>query len=358
MMKGLILAGGSGTRLRPLTHTGPKQLIPIANKPNILYCLEDLRDAGITDIGIILGDNMPEKVQSLLGDGSEYGVNITYIVQGEPRGIAHAVGCAEEFMDGEPFVVYLGDNILKGGIRYMAEEFQSDGMEAMVALCRVDHPEKFGIAELDEEGHILSLEEKPKEPRSDLALIGIYFLRESIFQVIRGLEPSWRNELEITDAIDELRRSKGGVKAMEVKGWWKDTGKPDDILTANHLVLDDVEGDMRGRMEEGVKLIGRVKVGSGTILREGTVVRGPVIIGEDCDIGPRSYIGPYTSIGDRCSLRGGEIESSIVMGDGTIECSEKIVDSLIGGGCSITPSDDRLPKGYRLVIGENSRLVL
>jgi len=357
-LKGLILAGGSGTRLRPLTHTGPKQLIPIANKPNILYCLEDLRDSGITDIGVILGNNMPEKVQALLGDGSRYGVRITYILQGEPKGIAHAVGCAEEFMDGEPFVVYLGDNILKGGIRYMVEEFKSSDCEALVALCRVDNPEKFGIAELDEKGNICRLVEKPKEPRSDLALIGIYFLRETIFPIIRNLKPSWRGELEITDAIDELRRTTGKVKAMEVKGWWKDTGKPEDILMANHLVLEGLVGENRGSIEKGVRIIGRVSVGEGTIIRQGSVLKGPVVIGRDCVIGPDAYVGPYTSIGDRCTIVNGEIESSIVMERTQIACGKRIVDSLIGGGSRISSADEMLPRGCRFVLGENCQVLL
>jgi len=356
-MKGLILAGGRGTRLRPLTHTGPKQLIPIANKPNILYCLEDLREAGIRDIGVILGDNMPEKVQALLGDGSKWGVNITYIVQGEPKGIAHAVGCAEEFMDGEAFCVYLGDNILKGGIRYMKESFEDSDLESLVALCRVSEPWKFGVAELDEGGNILRLVEKPEHPDSDLALIGIYFLRASIFPIIRNLKPSRRNELEITDAIDELRRRTGKVRATEVKGWWKDTGKPEDIVMANHLVLDDLKGENRGKLKGDVRIIGRVSVGASTVL-EDTVIRGPVIIGEGCTIGPNTYIGPYTAIGDGCTIINGEIESSIIIEGSHIECGMKIVDSLIGGGSTIISQKDELPKGYRFVIGENSRIVL
>lgn len=357
-MKGLILAGGSGTRLRPLTHTGPKQLIPIANKPNVLYCLEDLRDAGITDIGVILGNNMPEKVRELLGDGSKYGVRITYIVQGEPKGIAHAVGCAEEFMGDEPFVVYLGDNILKGGIRYMVEEFAQSDCEALIALCPVEYPEKFGIAEIDEEGNIISLIEKPKNPKSNLAMIGIYFLKKSIFPIIRELKPSWRNELEITDAIDQLHKRTGKVKARIVKGWWKDTGRPEDILIANHLVLETLEGRNEGLLEENVKIIGRVSIGEGTVIKNGSVIRGPVIIGKNCVIGPNTYIGPYTSIGDRTTIINGEIESSIVIGDAIIECNRKIVDSLIGAGCRISSSDNSIPKGCRFIIGENSQLIL
>ncbi len=357
-MKGLILAGGSGTRLRPLTHTGPKQLIPIANKPNILYCLEDMRDAGIVDIGIILGNNMPEKVRDLLGDGSDFGVNITYIVQGEPRGIAHAVGCAREFMGDEPFCVYLGDNILKGGIGYMVDRFENSDLEALVALCEVDEPRKFGIVELDGNGRIRSIAEKPKQPKSNLAMIGIYFLRQSIFPIIDELEPSWRNELEITEAIDGIHSNYGRVDAMRVKGWWKDTGKPEDILVANHLVLESLERDNKGDLDPEVIIRGKVSIGEGTSIKGGSVMRGPVIVGKGCVIGPDTYVGPYTSIGDNCTIVGGDIESSIVIENTHIECQEKIVDSLIGAGSRIVSSNDRLPKGYRFVIGENCQVIL
>ena len=353
-MKGLILAGGNGTRLRPLTHTGPKQLIPIANKPNILYCLEDLRDAGITDIGVILGNNMPDMVRELLKDGSEHGVRITYIEQGKPKGIAHAVGCAEEFMGDEPFVVYLGDNILQGGIRYMVDEFRNGDMEALVALTSVDDPTKFGIAELDAEGNLIGLEEKPKRPKSDLAMVGIYFLRTSIFPIIRKLKPSWRNELEITDAIDTLRREAGGVVARMVRGWWKDTGRPEDIVQANRMVLSEMHGNVAGTVEPGAQLEGEVTVGAGTVIRAGSVIRGPVIIGRDCTIGPNSHIGPYVAIGDLCSVVDGEVESSIIMSGTTISCSRRIVDSLIGSGCVI--ESQRRKSGLRLVLGENSQL--
>lgn len=356
-MKGLILSGGTGTRLRPLTHTGPKQLIPIANKPNILYCLEDLRDAGITDIGIILGNNMPEKVRELLKDGSEFGVRITYIEQGDPKGIAHAVGCAEQFMDGEPFVVYLGDNILRGGIRYMVEEFAKGEVEALVALTPVDDPTKFGIAELDAEGNIIGLVEKPKQPKSDLAMIGIYFLRPSVFPIIRQLRPSWRNELEITDAIDNLRKATGKVAARKVRGWWKDTGRPEDILTANRMVLDEVEESIQGTVEEGASIEGKVSIGPGTVLKKGSLIRGPAVIGSDCVIGPDAYIGPYTAIGDRCTIVDGELEASIVISGTEIRCGHRIVDSLIGGGCKIVSAEAK-PKGLRFVLGENSQLRL
>lgn len=357
-MKGVILSGGHGTRLRPFTHTGPKQLIPIANKPNILYCLEDMRNAGIEDIAVILGDIMPEKVKELLGDGSKYGVKITYIVQGAPKGIAHAVGLTKDFVGDTPFVVYLGDNILKGGINEMVREFEKMQYDTMVALTPVKNPQQFGVAELNSKGEIVRLVEKPKEPKSNLALVGIYFFTEPIFDAISQLKPSWRNELEITEAIDYLINKKYYVKAHIVKGWWKDTGKPEDILEANRLVLDDLKTEIDGEVEDGVILQGRVKIGSGTIVKKDAVIRGPVIIGKDCTIGSRVYIGPYTSIGDNTTIEESEIENSIVMGQSYIKCRERIIDSLIGLNTKVIEDKYKYPSGMRLILGENSSVRL
>ncbi len=357
-MKGLILSGGHGTRLRPLTHTGPKQLIPLANKPNILYCLEDLRDAGITDIGVILGDVMPEKVKELLGEGTAYGVKITYIVQGAPKGIAHAVLCAEEFTGDEPFCVYLGDNVLKGGIKAMVREFLEEGYEAEVMLCHVPNPEKFGIAELDAKGRIVSMVEKPKQPKSDLALVGIYLLRKGVFPIIRSLKPSWRDELEITEALENVRKGGGRIKAQVVTGWWKDTGKPEDILEANRFLLDDIKPEMEGTIEKGARVEGRVKIGKGSVVKAGSVIRGPTVIGRDCVIGPDTHVGPYTAIGDGSRLVAADVEDSILIGDCVVETSNKIINSLIGRYATIRSSDHHLPRGHKLIIGENSTLVL
>jgi glucose-1-phosphate thymidylyltransferase len=357
-MKGLILSGGHGTRLRPLTHTGPKQLIPLANKPNILYCLEDLRDARITDIGVILGDIMPEKVRELLGDGSSYGVRITYIVQGAPKGIAHAVLCAESFMGDDPFCVYLGDNVLKGGIKSMVREFLEEGHDAEVLLCHVPNPEKFGVAELDSKGRVVSMVEKPKVPKSDLALVGIYLLRKGVFPIIRSLKPSWRNELEITEALEDIRKSGGHVKAQIVTGWWKDTGKPEDILEANRFLLDDIKGESQGTIEKGARIEGRVMIGKGTVVKTGSVIRGPTVIGRDCVIGPDTHVGPYTSVGDGSRLVAADVEDSILIGDCVIETPNKIINSLIGRYATIRSSDRHLPRGHKLIIGENSSIVL
>jgi glucose-1-phosphate thymidylyltransferase len=351
-MKGLILSGGHGTRLRPLTHTGPKQLIPIANKPVLFYAIEDLAEAGVKDIGIILGTNMPEKVQEAVGDGSKFGVKITYIQQGEPKGLAHAVAVSRDFISEESFIMYLGDNILKSGVEEFVEGFEESNYQARILLQRVKNPKQFGVAELNDQGDVINLIEKPPEPKSDLALVGIYLFKSSIFQAIERIKPSWRGELEITDAIQELLNTNQKVDSHIVKGWWKDTGKPEDVLEANHLILDVLQPQSLGDVEEGAKISGRVAIGKGTVIRKDSVIRGPVIIGDNCEID--AYIGPYTSIGDNSRIIGGEIESSIVMGDALIECNERIVESLIGNHCKIRSHDDVLPQGRRFVIGENS----
>jgi len=353
-MRGVILHGGKGTRLRPLTQTGPKQLIPIANKPMSQYALEDLKEAGITDIAIILGDIAPEKVIEYYGDGSKFGVRIEHIHQGEPRGIAHAVGLARDYVGDEPFVVYLGDNLIKGGIKDCVEVFKKSNAEAHIALCRVKNPEAFGVAELDGSGRVVRLIEKPKVPQSDLALVGIYMFRPSIFDAIGKLKPSWRNELEITDALQGLLDMGYTVSSHIVTGWWKDTGKPEDILEANHLVLSDLQPFNRGRLEDGATTVGRVGIDEGTVIHKGCSIRGPVVVGKNCEIGPDAYIGPYTSIGDNCTIVGGELENTIVMSDVTLQCGKRIVDSLVGGNSKIFSADMNRPRGYRLIIGENT----
>jgi glucose-1-phosphate thymidylyltransferase len=356
-MKGVILHGGAGTRLRPLTHTGPKQLIPIANKPMSLYAIEALRDTGVTEIAVILGSMAPEKVQEYYGEGERFGVNITYINQGEPRGIAHAVKLTEDFVGNEPFVVFLADNILKGGIQEMVEDFEQSEAAAEIALCHVRNPQSFGIADV-KDGKIVRLIEKPKEPASDLALVGIYLFRKPIFDAIRRLKPSWRNELEITDAIQSLLDDGLEVRHRLVKGWWKDTGRPEDILEANQLVLSGLSSYNKGNLEQGVSTSGVVCVDEGAVIHGEATLRGPLIIGKNCDIGPNCYIGPYTSIGDNCVIRGAEVENTIIVGDCRIECGKRIVDSLIGRNTQITDSTNSLPRGSRFIIGENTFICL
>ena len=354
-MKGLILAGGTGTRLRPLTYTANKHLIPIANKPILFYGIEALRNAGIKEIGIILGTNDPDAVKRAVGDGSKLDVKVTYIFQGEPKGIAHAVYCAKDFIGRDDFLVYLGDNMLKDGVSDLVKEFKKNNPDSSISLCRVKNPERFGVAELDANGEIKRLVEKPKQPKSDLALIGVYLFKPSIFKVIETLKPSWRGELEITDAIDKLVQSRKNVKSHIVTGWWKDTGKPDDILEANRLVLDEIKPAKNGKIDEGVKIQGRVSIDEGTVIRKGSVINGPVIIGKNCEIGPNTYIGPYTSVGDNTTIINGEIEDSIILGESRIDCRKKIVGSIIGKNSTIK-SYDKLPKGNRFIIGENTTI--
>jgi glucose-1-phosphate thymidylyltransferase len=356
-MKGVILHGGAGTRLRPLTHTGPKQLIPIANKPMSLYAIEALRDASVTEIAVILGSIAPEKVEEYYGEGEKFGVNITYINQGEPKGIAHAVKLTEHFVGDEPFVVFLADNILKGGIQEMVEDFEQSEAAAEIALCHVRNPQSFGIADV-KDGKIIRLIEKPKEPPSDLALVGIYFFRKPIFDAIGRLKPSWRNEFEITDAIQSLLDEGLEVRHRLVKGWWKDTGRPEDILEANQLVLSELSSYNKGNLEPGVSTSGVVCVDEGAVIHGEATLRGPLIIGKNCDIGPNCYIGPYTSIGDNCVVRGAEVENTIIVGDCRIECGKRIVDSLIGRNTQITDSTNSLPRGSRFIIGENTFICL
>ncbi|MBU7014870.1 MAG: glucose-1-phosphate thymidylyltransferase [Theionarchaea archaeon] len=356
-MKGLVLTGGFGTRLRPITYTSQKQLIPIANKPIVFYAIEDLVEAGITDIGVIYGPNR-DQVMTTIGTGERWGASITYIEQEYPKGLAHAVSIAEDFIDGEPFVMYLGDNILKEGITAFVKDFQNSQCEASILLTHVRNPQLFGVAQLGEKGEIIKLIEKPTNPPSDLALVGIYAFKKTVFEAVRAITPSWRDELEITDAIQWLLDNGYPVNASITGDWWKDTGKTEDILEANHLVLDCIERDIQGDIEEAVEVRGRIQVGSRTKVRRGTVLRGPLIIGEDCVIGPNTYIGPFTSIGSNVVIKNTEVESSIVMDDTIISDVERIFDSLIGRGCEISSSKSKVPRGYTLVLGDNSQIVM
>ncbi|MEM2897414.1 MAG: glucose-1-phosphate thymidylyltransferase [Candidatus Bathyarchaeia archaeon] len=280
-MKGIILHGGYGTRLRPLTHTGPKQLIPIANKPISQYVLEDLIEAGVEDIAIVLGNTYPEKVKERYGDGSLFDARISYIHQGEPKGIAHAIGLCEDYVGNEPFIVYLGDNLLKGGIKEYVKSFKNSNCDAMVLLCEVENPQRFGVAKFDEKGKLVGLMEKPKQPPSKYALTGIYFLNPTIFEMIRKLKPSWRGEIEITDATQLLINNGYRVDYRFVEGWWKDTGTPEDILEANRLVLDELEPQVKGEIGDKNSIQGRVSIGENSIVKQGALVRGPSIIGKD-----------------------------------------------------------------------------
>lgn len=357
-MKGVLLSGGTGSRLRPITHTGPKQLVPVANKPVLEYAIEDFKEAGITEIGVILGNKGRKEIQDALGDGSKYGVDITYIIQGNPLGLAHAAGCARDFVGNDDFVMYLGDNILKAGITDLVESFKLGDYGAGIALQEVDNPKAFGIADVDDNGNVTKLIEKPDEPPTNLALIGIYVFSNAVFDAIEQLKPSWRGELEITDAIQTLLEDGQAIDSHVVHGWWKDTGRPEDILEANRLVLEDSLLAQEGQVKSGATVEGRVDLHETATIREGTTVRGPVSIAENSVIGSGTYVGPYTSVGPNSTLEGVHIENSVIIGESSITTSGKIIDSLLGRGTNIRSAADCLPEGQRLVVGENSQIKL
>lgn len=353
-LRGIVLHGGYGTRLRPLTFTGPKQLIPVANKPISQHVIEDLRDSGVTDIAVVLGNSYSERVKEYYGDGSKLGVHITYVYQGEPKGIAHATGLCEEFAKNEQFIVYLGDNLLQGGTKRFVTQFKDKRYDAMILLASVKAPQRFGVAKFDENNRLIGLVEKPEIPPSNYALAGIYFFTPAIFSAIRRLKPSRRGELEITEAIQLMLDDGLNVGYEFVQGWWKDTGRPEDLLEANHLVLADLDSRIEGTLSEDTQLSGRVTIGSGTHASGRVIIRGPAIIGQSCKIGPDVYIGPYTSVGDGCILKNVEIENSIIMRECVIEAGKRITDSLIGSYSIITNGGAAVPQGQRLIIGERS----
>ncbi len=350
-MKGLVLSGGKGTRLRPITHTSAKQLIPIANKPVLFYVIEALKEAGIKEIGVIVGDTKKE-VKEALADGSSFGVKITYIEQESPLGLAHAVKIAHPFLKDEEFVMFLGDNLIKDGIKSFVQEFKKEKPNSLILLSKVKDPQRFGVAQL-EGGKIVKLVEKPKEPPSDLALVGVYLFDKNIFKAVSNIKPSWRNELEITDAIQYLIDQGYTVKPHIIKGWWKDTGKLEDILEANQIMLEDIEPAILGKVDKKTKVTGRVIVQKGAELKN-SVVRGPAIIGERSLI-TNSYIGPFTSIYFETKIEGSEIENSVILENVTVKNIPRIENSLIGRGAQICRCDS-LPKAYRMMLGDQSQL--
>ena len=351
-VKGLLLAGGHGTRLRPLTYTGNKHMLPIANKPMLMYGFDQIRDAGIKEIAVVLGP-VQEGIVEALGDGSKFGVKITYLDQPDPKGIAHAVLISKEFLGTTPFIVHLGDNLLKDSVPEMVKEFQSSVADASVVLSRVKDPSRFGVVQIENQ-KIVKLVEKPKRYISDLALAGVYFFRPTIFPAIEKLKPSWRNELEITEAIQNLLDMGGKITYREVSGWWKDTGRPEDILEANQLVLKDLKQSVKGKLDEEVTISGNIDVGEGTVVGRGTALRGPVVIGEYSEIGSGAYVGPYTSVGSHVKILGAEIENSIILDGTVIDCRERIVDSIIGNNSKIISGHDYRPTGRRFVVGEST----
>ena len=352
-LKGLVLSGGAGTRLRPITHTSAKQLVPVANKPVLFYGLESLRDAGVREVGIVVGDTHAE-IEAAVGDGTQFGLNVTYIRQDAPLGLAHAVLTAERFLGDAPFVMYLGDNLLRDGIQELVAEFRDSDADAMILLQRVPNPQSYGVAELSA-GRVVRLVEKPAEPQSDLALVGVYMFTPAILAAAKAISPSARGELEITDAIQYLIDQGLRVEPSVVTGWWKDTGKLEDMLEANRLILDVLEPRLDGTVEDST-IEGRVVVEAGARLFNSSV-RGPAIIGAGALV-EDAYVGPYSAISSGVVIRRAEVEHSIFLEDSRVQdIDARIESSLVGRGVVIARSDAK-PRAYRFMVGDSSSIGL
>jgi glucose-1-phosphate thymidylyltransferase len=351
-MKALVLSGGSGSRLRPITHTSAKQLVPVANKPVLFYGLEAIRDAGIASVGIVVGDTAPS-IQAAVGDGSAFGLDVTYIRQDAPRGLAHAVLIARDFLGDDDFVMYLGDNFIVGGITALVDEFRSGRPDAQIMLTQVPDPRQFGVAELDALGEVIGLEEKPRQPKGDLALVGVYIFTPAIHEAVVHLEPSWRGELEITEAIQWLIDNGRKVRSTTITGYWKDTGNVADMLEVNRMVLESAEPRCDGVVDAATELIGRVVIESGADVTGSRIV-GPAIIGAGTRV-TGSYVGPFTSVAADCAITDSEIEYSIVLRGASIQGVRRIEASLIGHDVEVTPAP-RVPKAHRLILGDHSKV--
>jgi glucose-1-phosphate thymidylyltransferase len=351
-LKGLILSGGKGTRLRPLTYTSAKQLVPVANKPVLFYGIEAIAEAGIRDVGIVVGDTQAE-IRAAVGDGSRWGVRVEYIEQDAPRGLAHAVKISEPFIGRDPFVMYLGDNLLNKGITHFVEEFRREKPAAQILLARVPDPQMFGVAQL-ENGRVVRLVEKPKEPIGDLALVGVYMFGPQVFESVNRIKPSFRNELEITDAIQDLIDRGLTVRPHIVDGWWKDTGKLEDMLEANRLILDTLQRRVEGTIDAESRIEGKVVIEPGACI-ERSVIRGPAIIGRGARI-KHAYVGPFTSIMNDVQIIDTEIEHSIVLEGACLrDLANRVIDSLIGRNVKIYREPVK-PSAYRFMLGDNSEV--
>jgi len=351
-MKALVLCGGSGTRLRPITHTMAKQLVPIANKPVLFYGLEAIKAAGVEDVGIVVGDTAKEIVEAV-GDGSKWGIKVTYIHQDQPLGLAHAVLVAEEFLDSDDFVMYLGDNLIKEGITGLVDQFRGKRSNSQILLAAVKEPERFGVAEL-EGGKVVRLVEKPEKPASDLALVGVYMFDGTIMDAVKAIKPSGRGELEITDAIQWLIDQGFSVEPHVIEGWWKDTGRLEDMLEANRIMLETLQPSCEGFVDSDSNIFGMVVIEKGAEVVNSTV-RGPAIIGEGTRL-VNSYVGPYTSVYYGVAITGSEIEHSIILENSTVrDISGRIEDSLIGQNVVVERSPLK-PAAYRFMLGDNSRI--
>lgn len=354
-MKALILSGGKGTRLRPLTYTGAKQLVPVANKPILWYCIESIVAAGVTEIGIVISPETGDEVQNKTGNGDRFGAKIEYILQAEPAGLAHAVKIAQPFLSDDPFIMFLGDNLIELPLNTFLSDFLAKQLDALILLKQVENPSAFGVAQIDAYGRVIQLVEKPKNPVSNLALVGVYFFQPTIHEAIASIAPSARGELEITDAIQKLIDTNKSVAASEINGWWLDTGKKDDILSANQIILDTrLSSQISGEVDSLSNISGRVQIGTGSKIINCNI-RGPVIIGKNCNL-ENAYIGPYTSISDRVTIIDTEIEHSVILNDTKItDIHQRIVDSLIGQRVSMKVSPKR-PQALRFLVGDDSQL--
>lgn len=356
-MKAIILSGGKGTRLRPLTYSGAKQLVPVANKPILWYGIESIVAAGITDIGIIISPETGEEVKQVTGNGDLFGAKITYILQEQPAGLAHAVKIAQPFLGDSPFIMYLGDNIIEGSVDSFLTQFNQQNIDALILLRAVSNPSAFGVAKVDEKGRVLQLIEKPKEPPSNLALVGVYLFSSAIHEAIAQIKPSARGELEITDAIQRLIDLEKPVEACTLQGWWLDTGKKDDLLEANRIILDtQITPSVEGEIDDRSQVIGRVKIGAGTKVINSSI-RGPAIIGENCYL-ENCFIGPYSSIANEATLIDADLEHSVILRGAKIDrIQQRLVDSVIGRRANLTVASRR-PKALRFMIGDDSQVEL
>ncbi len=351
-MKALVLAGGSGTRLRPITYTSAKQLLPVANKPVLFYGLEAIRDAGLTNVGIVVGDTASE-IKTAVADGAAFGLDITYIRQGAPLGLAHAVLTARDFLGDDDFIMYLGDNFIVGGVASLVTQFRSARPDAQILLTRVSDPGAFGVAELDESGRVIGLEEKPRRPKSDLALAGVYMFTAAVHEGIGQLMPSWRGELEITEAIQWLIDNEHDVHSTIISGYWKDTGNVTDMLEVNRMVLEGLDSSQQGTVDTESELIGRVLVSEKARVTRSRIV-GPVVIGAGAAV-TDSYVGPFTSLAPDCVVSDSEIEYSIVLSGASIRGVRRIEASLIGHHVEVRPAPQS-PRAHRLVLGDHSKV--
>jgi glucose-1-phosphate thymidylyltransferase len=355
-MKGLILSGGRGTRLRPLTHTAAKQLVPVGNRPILFHVLDNVKDAGIEEVGIVISPETGNAVREAVASGRAWGMKVDYIVQNDPLGLAHAVKVAKPYLESDSFVMYLGDNLIGSGIRTYREKFEALGADASILLKEVENPSSFGIAEIDHDRRVIRLVEKPKEPKSNLALVGIYFFTSRIHEAIGVIAPSWRGELEITDAIQALLDAGGKVLSDRLDAWWLDTGKKDDLLTANTVVLDEwVKRRLDGEVDPQSQITGRVQLGSGSRVVNSTV-RGPAVIGENVLL-ENSFVGPFTSIGSGCRIVSSVLEHCVLLENARIERVDRLEDSLIGKN-SLVLKNHETHQAYRLMIGDDSEVLL